>query len=747
MKRIGFLIVFFNCILIRFAVAQSLTVVENLKSDFKISISSDAGAIEKQAASELQTYLQKISGVKLPIVNDLKGNNQFVIGKADYIKQTVPDINFNELGEDGFLIKRIGSRIIFAGGTDKGTLYAVYSFLEMYLNCRMYAPDAVVIPKKKTILLNEVNALQIPTIKYRETFYWPSRDVLYANWHKVDRNKGNSSQWGNWVHSALELVPPVTYFKDHPEYYAERNGKRVAAQLCLSNDKVYQIVVSALKDRMAKNPNARYWSVSQEDNGNFCQCEQCKAVDAKQGSPSGSIINFVNKVAGNFPDKTINTLAYSYSVVPPATLKPANNVLVAFCTSGNLDRGKPYHLDANNSNYIKNITRWGQISSQFMIWDYIVDFKNYTMPYPNLAAIPVNIKYFVKNNATALFMHGNYYGGGEFAELKCYLTSKLMWDPNADSKQIIQDFMLGYYGKAAPYVNNYLQALTLAYQNSNAPLGMFDNPNDHLKDYLSSFNSANYLSILSKAAKSVTGNQVLSNRVKRIIASVNYGILTNGMYNAISNGNVVKNTTGKLTYSTKDYKRLDQVYQVLKEEKVERLSEMTTTPEEFKTKVSGIFNGAEKMFVPNNLALNKKISLTYPPTTIHAKYAGNNALIDGLRGDLSSGLDTWQGFYGGRFEGIIDLLKPVPVKSISIDFLKTPAVNVVYPEDIKFYYSADGKNYTEFINLQTSVVERNAQSEVTAFSVSGKPVNCRYIKISAFNKAKAPMLTDEIIVK
>jgi hypothetical protein len=153
------------------------------------------------------------------------------------------------------------------------------------------------------------------------------------------------------------------------------------------------------------------------------------------------------------------------------------------------------------------------------------------------------------------------------------------------------------------------------------------------------------------------------------------------------------------------------------------------------------------MFVPNNLALNKKISLTYPPTTIHAKYAGNNALIDGLRGDLSSGLDTWQGFYGGRFEGIIDLLKPVPVKSISIDFLKTPAVNVVYPEDIKFYYSADGKNYTEFINLQTSVVERNAQSEVTAFSVSGKPVNCRYIKISAFNKAKAPMLTDEIIVK
>jgi hypothetical protein len=41
-------------------------------------------------------------------------------------------------------------------------------------------------------------------------------------------------------------------------------------------------------------------------------CDKCRAIDEKEGSPSGSIITFVNKVADEFPNHMISTLAYEY---------------------------------------------------------------------------------------------------------------------------------------------------------------------------------------------------------------------------------------------------------------------------------------------------------------------------------------------------------------------------------------------------------------------------------------------------
>lgn len=48
---------------------------------------------------------------------------------------------------------------------------------------------------------------------------------------------------------------------------------------------------------------AYYWSVSQMDGNGNCTCSHCMALDKYDGSPSGSILNYVNKVAAQFPDK------------------------------------------------------------------------------------------------------------------------------------------------------------------------------------------------------------------------------------------------------------------------------------------------------------------------------------------------------------------------------------------------------------------------------------------------------------
>lgn len=37
--------------------------------------------------------------------------------------------------------------------------------------------------------------------------------------------------------------------------------------------------------------------------------------------------------------------------------------------------------------------------------------------------------------------------GGDFAELRAYLVSKLMWNPEVNVDSLMQHFLHGYYGK------------------------------------------------------------------------------------------------------------------------------------------------------------------------------------------------------------------------------------------------------------------------------------------------------------
>jgi hypothetical protein len=143
-----------------------------------------------------------------------------------------------------------------------------------------------------------------------------SEDEDYRDWHRLD-DLNEVFGRGYYVHTFNTLLPWETYFDAHPEYYCFMNGKRIKDQLCLSNEKVYRIALEKLKREMENQPGKRIWSVSQNDNFSYCQCPECEKIIEEEGSPAGPVIRFVNKIAGEFPDKTIATLAYQFS-------RPAN---------------------------------------------------------------------------------------------------------------------------------------------------------------------------------------------------------------------------------------------------------------------------------------------------------------------------------------------------------------------------------------------------------------------------------------
>jgi len=150
----------FTCLMILFAffvAAGTATADEGLlltkdgKSDYVISIPASPKAVERTAAVELQKHIAMVTGAELKIISEDKvppDTAQIVIGPSKRMKELLPKIDVNSLGPDGIVMKTVGKNIVLAGRPPRGTLYAVYTFLEDVVGCRWWTSTESQMPKK-----------------------------------------------------------------------------------------------------------------------------------------------------------------------------------------------------------------------------------------------------------------------------------------------------------------------------------------------------------------------------------------------------------------------------------------------------------------------------------------------------------------------------------------------------------------------------------------------------------------------
>ena len=140
----------------------------------------NASPSEITAASELQSYLKKISGAELPVVTDAAAPTvrEIVVGKTN--REAEGDFDRAELGDDGFVIKTAGGKLWLVGGEARGTLYSVYEFLEAYLGCRLFTATAEKIPETPTVSVAPIaEDKQIPVFTFRDLDWVCSRDGTF----------------------------------------------------------------------------------------------------------------------------------------------------------------------------------------------------------------------------------------------------------------------------------------------------------------------------------------------------------------------------------------------------------------------------------------------------------------------------------------------------------------------------------------------------------------------------------------
>jgi hypothetical protein len=534
--------------------AQQLTLVKEGESGYRIIIPEEANVIEIQAAKVFQDYIQRISGSKLPIVSDgIKAtDNEILIGRVN--REEYKDVPVAKLEKAGLYIKNTGKKLVIAGGTEKGTLYGVYTFLEKYMGCRMYTSTVTVVPRQKTIVLKAINEIEVPSFAYREQLYPDVYDPEYLDWHKLDSHSGKpdtGNEWGFFGHTFNTLLSTKEYGETHPEYFSFYDGKRHPganstgrpdAQLCLSNPEVLEIVCKNLKEYVDANPGANYWSVSQNDNINYCRCPKCAETDEKYasfapgskiyGTPgsagsyspigSGSMITFVNKVAERFPDKNISTFAYRYTRVPPKGIFLRKNVNIMLCS---IESPRNISIPEGDQSFREDLEGWASLTNNIIIWDYVVQYRNLISPFPNLHTLQPNLKYLHDKGVTMIFEEGNPETRGEFYELKAYLLSKLMWDVDADVNKIMADFLNGYYGKAGKIIGEYNDLLQKMMLRTGQKLLIYDTPILEKNSFLTDSLLTEYSKIFDRAEKAVEGSPELLERVKVARLPVNYAIL------------------------------------------------------------------------------------------------------------------------------------------------------------------------------------------------------------------------------
>jgi len=238
-------------------------------------------------------------------------------------------------------------------------------------------------------------------------------------------------------------------------------------------------------------PDATIFSVSQNDWKNWCECPKCKAIDDCEGTPHGSILQFVNRVAQAIekeaPHVAIDTLAYWYSRKPPRTLRPRPNVIIRLC-SIECCFGHPLESSCEaNVKFAQDIREWSKIAERLYIWDYVTNFHNYMMPWPNFGVLGPNVRFFARHNVKGIFEQGSYAngGGGEMAEMRAYVLAKLLWNPEVDERKVRDEFIDGVYGNVAGLVRAYHDLIHGPTSDPNVHLHIFcDVNNPHLTDQI-----------------------------------------------------------------------------------------------------------------------------------------------------------------------------------------------------------------------------------------------------------------------
>ena len=469
---------------------------------------------EQHAAQELVTYIAKITGKTLPIINENQARPQ---GRALIVGRTKSNLfahNPDSWPRDTIYIGYDKKNIPVIGQGPQGTLFAAYQFLRDQ-GCRWYMPDNVIddiVPKRDQLIIPDKPKKHTPSFFERawhphpgspgtwKVHYnkWSVRNGLNSMAALVGSNYGQDLGYGLKLregHTLFVLIPsgddPRTQetFAANPQWYSLVNGKRVTqykdgrpAQVCMSNQQVVEEIAKKVIEYFRQNPDCWRFSVSHNDEPSYwCECDACRAMDGPQstwkandiydayglrsnagpGPMSTRYVKFVNEVAKivakEFPDKYISFYAYGSTVAPPREKgwKLEANVIVEYAFGD----GICFSHSLNDSTCPPNnamtqwLKGWATSGNPIIYYDYPPNGGRWDVPSGVTGYYKSLIEFTKKTGVRGWAGEGQ--GSWAGSGLWDYIKARLLWDINANVDDLIEKFCRDLYGPAAKPMQQY----------------------------------------------------------------------------------------------------------------------------------------------------------------------------------------------------------------------------------------------------------------------------------------------------
>ncbi len=459
---------------------ERLLLASEGKAHYQIVLDEPDSPVAAQAARQLGQFLHQITGAIFEIRSSREANvlerPSLVVGNGELARQLEVSPLIETLTGDATLLHTVGQHVVMAGPQPRGTLYAVFEFLERHLDCQWWSPGQASIPHRPELSIPPLKERYQPALEYRVAYTEAIRkDDLFAVRMRTSGRAyeaplpealGGSVEIIGFVHTFDKLVPAKDYFPGNPQWGAYREGQRVPwgqyqAQPCLSNPEFLTTLTRNVLEKLEGVKAPAVISVSQNDNQNRCLCAPCRAIEEEEQSPAGPILRAVNQVAAEVarlhPGIRVETLAYTYSSPPPQVTRPLDNVIIQLSTYHD-NHSVPFDQPGNEP-FQKALKGWRAITQHLYLWDYTTDFHDQWMLRPNLRFLGKNIAFFARSGVEGIFSQGAFRQKSDFADLRTWLVAQLLWNPQQDASLLIRRFLQGYYGAASPALEAYLDLL------------------------------------------------------------------------------------------------------------------------------------------------------------------------------------------------------------------------------------------------------------------------------------------------
>lgn len=492
--------------------------VQNGKSDYVVVIPENASDYVVSAQEEFVHLFEKATDIQLRKATDTglthNASARYIsIGETSLLSSAEITLDKARLGQDGGRVVTKDKSVYICGGADTGTLFMVYTFMNITFNYETYYTDCMEIDTNvKNKALKAYDVTDIPDFQMRA---W-NNHILTESHEDYDKNMftermryvgkrgynfmtihtnpdgkyAGATQTSGASTNSTKWLPPTIYNDDvkYPEAYHPKWFSTEGNELCFTargdekefeammNECMWKATYSLMKYTPDKYPQYTAMTFTQQDNTHYCRCEACTTKAEQLGGIVGVYIDFVNQLAErietwmNKPentaykreDFTLLFFAYSYTKKAPVAynaetgkyeplIKCRENVGVYLATGGEMQQ--PLTSEANEE-FLQNIDNWGLISNNIYFWFYSANHRNYMWFYDSFNHYtPEFYSHMATRSNRMIFSQGQEQCKGTlstFNNLKVYLESKLMWDTSLDMGELIDRFFNAMYREAAP---------------------------------------------------------------------------------------------------------------------------------------------------------------------------------------------------------------------------------------------------------------------------------------------------------